>query len=88
MTFASAGLVREEVVAGVSNMQVLYRVNASNNFVPATSVAGVDWVNVNAIQVTLTVTSADINLSTDSATNSGRLQRSFTALFTLRNRVP
>lgn len=85
---AGAVPAREEVVAGVSDMQVLYRVNASDSFVAATSVAAGDWLNVNAMQVTLTVTSADQNISTDTATNSGRLQRSFTALFTLRNRVP
>ena len=78
----------EEVVAGVRDMQVLYRVNTSNSFVEATSVAAADWVNVNAMQVILTVDSADQRISTDLATNSGRLQRTFTALFTLRNRVP
>jgi hypothetical protein len=36
----------------------------------------------------LTVESADARISTDSTVNAGRLERQFTQVVTLRNRVP
>lgn len=81
-------LLTEEVVAGVTDMQVTYRVNGTDNFVDASSVTAANWANVNALTVTFTLISADQRVSTDNTVNSGRLQRSFTWLVTLRNRVP
>jgi type IV pilus assembly protein PilW len=78
----------EEVVAGVTDMQIHYRVSGTDSFVAAGSVTAANWANVNALAVTLTTLSADQRVSTDASTNSGRLQRSFTWLVTLRNRVP
>lgn len=76
-------LVTEEIVAGVNNMLLQYRegVNAALVAVPT------NWNNVNAVQVTLTLNSADRNVSSDSSVNSGRLQRSFTTIVGLRNRI-
>jgi hypothetical protein len=69
-------------------MQIKYRVSGTDSFVDAGSVAAGNWANVNALAITLTTTSADQRVSTAAAVNSGRLQRSFTWLVTLRNRVP
>ena len=82
------GVESEEIVAGVSNMQIRYRLDNGNDFVDAASMAPGDWANVNAALVTLTIWSADQNVSTSTSVNSGRIQRSFTNLITLRNRVP
>jgi type IV pilus assembly protein PilW len=81
-------LVQEEIAAGVTNMQIAYRLNNSNDFVAASSVAAANWANVNALQITLTVQSTDQRISTDATVNSGRLQRNFTSVITFRNRVP
>lgn len=78
--------VAEEIVAGVTDMQISYREAGGTDFGPATAVAV--WNNVNAVMITLTLASADAHLSTEASVNSGRLQRSFTNVITLRNRVP
>jgi type IV pilus assembly protein PilW len=78
----------EEVVAGVTDMQIQYRVSGTDTFVDAGSVTAANWANVNALAVTITAMSADQRVSSDASVNSGRLQRSFTWLVTLRNRVP
>jgi type IV pilus assembly protein PilW len=78
--------VTEEVVAGVTDLQVRYGENNSDDVVDASLVA--DWANVNSIFITLTADSADQNVTTNKDVNSGRIQRQFTYLITLRNRVP
>lgn len=78
----------EEVVAGVTDMQIRYRVDGTDDFFDATSITTTDWPKVNALTVTFTMTSADQRVSTDATVDSGRLSRSFTWLVTLRNRVP
>ena len=84
----AATLVTEEIVAGVTSMQIQYRVSGNTTFVAASAMAAGDWANVNALTITLTMTSADRYVSSDMSVNSGRLQRRFTYLVTLRNRVP
>lgn len=76
----------EEIVAGVSDMQVTYREEGEADFVQAGAVTV--WTNVNAIMIELTMQSADQRISTDTRENSGRLERTFTNIITLRNRVP
>lgn len=83
----SGALVTEEVVAGVRDLQVTYRVAGATDFVAATSIAAGNWVDVNAVSITLTLDSADQRIAT-SVANDGRLQRTFTNVVTLRNRVP
>ncbi len=78
----------EEIVAGVTNMAIQYRVAGTDSFVDATSVTAANWPNVNAVSITLTMNSAEQRVSSDASVNSGRLQRSFTWIVTLRNRVP
>lgn len=85
----NAAMVTEEVVAGVTDMQITYGTNGSDTIVDATALVGAAaWAPVNSVFITLTVQSADANVSTDNTVNEGRLERTFTYLVTLRNRVP
>ena len=83
-------LVQEEIAAGVTDMQIAYRLSNTTDFVDANhaSLTAATWANVNAMRITLTVQSIDQRLSTDASVNSGRLQRDFTSVITFRNRVP
>ena len=76
----------EEIVAGVTDMQISYREAGEMEFEPAAP--GTVWTNVNAVMITLTLHSVDARLSTDASENSGRFERRFTNIITLRNRVP
>jgi len=81
--------VTEEVVAGVTDMQVQYGTNGSDTISDAGSIVGTAaWAGVNSVFITLTISSTDARISTDAATNTGRLSKTFTYLVTLRNRVP
>ncbi len=75
---AGASSQVEEIVAGVFDMQLAYREGSGATF---TATPG-NWDNVNAVEITLTVLSADTRVSVD----QGRLQRSFTSVIGLRNR--
>jgi type IV pilus assembly protein PilW len=78
----------EEIVAGVTDMQITYGVNGSDNIVAANAATSTpDWTKVNSVFITLTIDSTDTNISTDAATNSGKLTRNYTYIITLRNRV-
>lgn len=85
---AGATSITEEVVAGVTDMQLEYREQGAgvDEFREAANV-GI-WANVNAVRITLTLQSADRRVSTEVNVNDGRLQRGFTNIVTLRNRVP
>jgi type IV pilus assembly protein PilW len=86
---AGGAAVTEEIVSGVTDMQIRYGVNGSNTIGDASSlVGGAAWAPVNSVFVTLTVRSTDQRVSTNSATNDGRIERTFTYVITLRNRVP
>jgi type IV pilus assembly protein PilW len=76
----------EELVAGVIDMQVRYREGTRDDFREAALVES--WPDVNAVMITLVLQSADRRVSTDATVNAGRLQREFTNIVTLRNRVP
>jgi len=84
---SGSNLRTEEVVAGISDMQIQYGVNGSDTIAPAASIAAADWANVNSVFITVTVDSSDTNVTTDAATNAGRIRRTFTYVITLRNRV-
>ncbi len=85
---AGATVSVEEVVAGVRDLQLQYRVEGSNAFVDASAMSASDWQNVNAVMLRLTMDSTERNIATAQGANSGRLERTFTHLVTLRNRVP
>ncbi len=82
---AGATIQTEEVVAGVTDLQLSYREQGVDQFREANNVG--NWANVTAVMITLTLQSADQRV-TDTATNSGRIERRFTNIVTLRNRVP
>jgi type IV pilus assembly protein PilW len=80
--------ITEEVVAGVIDMQVQYREQGGgvDTFRTASTVG--NWSNVNAVRVTLTLQSAERRVSTNLDEDAGRLERTFSHIVTLRNRVP
>ncbi len=82
-------VVIEEIVSGVTDMQLRFGINGSDNIVdPTTLVTAADWATVNSVFITLTVMTSSENVSTDRTENSGRLERTFTYLIALRNRLP
>lgn len=78
----------EEIVSGVRDLQLTYRVEDTKDFLDASLIDDADWQNINAVAVTLVLESADARTSTDVSTNEGRIERTFTNVITLRNRVP
>lgn len=75
----------EEMVPGVTAMQLSFRPDAdSADLVPASAVT--NWNTVTAVEATLTLTSVDVRVGTNTA-EQGRLQRSFTTLIGVRNRL-
>ncbi|WP_298611196.1 PilW family protein [uncultured Thiothrix sp.] len=81
-------VVREEIVAGVSNLQINYHRTTLNSWDTATAIDTANaWANVNALRLQLSLVSAESNISTDSSINNGRLQRNFTQIIALRNRL-
>lgn len=86
---ANSAQVTEEIVTGVVDMQIMYRVEDGDEFLPASDItAAGNWETVNAVQFALTVESADGRVSTNLNTNEGRLRRTYSQIITLRNRVP
>jgi type IV pilus assembly protein PilW len=77
----------EEIVAGVTGMQLQYGMNGSQDILNAND-AALDWTRVNSVFITLMIDSADTAVSTDPTANNGRITRPFSYLVTLRNRVP
>ncbi len=73
----------QEMVRGVTDMQILYHQRSTNNFVAAGTVTS--WADIDAVQVTLTLQSDTQRVTTDSAPQP--LTRMLTSTFTLRNRV-
>lgn len=81
-------LVTEEVVAGVTDMQLTFRRDGETDFVAAETLTALQWPDVNAVMVVMAVESADARVSTDGAVNEGRIRRELSQLIALRNRVP
>ena len=81
-------LVTEEIVSGVIDMQITYGVRDTDNISDATTLGSTAaaWLPINSVFVTLTVRSSEARVSTNSAVNQGRLERTFTYLVNLRNR--
>jgi type IV pilus assembly protein PilW len=83
---AGAVIFTEEVVAGITDLQLTYREEGRSDFRAANNVG--TWSNVNAVMIELTVQSGDQRVTTDSTVNAGRIERRFSNIVTLRNRVP
>jgi len=88
-SFPQGAVQADEIVRGVQAMQVLYHEKTGANagkYVTATNV--VNWANVDAVQLTLTLQSVDSRAgATEKVSDSKPLIRSFTTTITLRNRV-
>lgn len=80
--------VTEEIVAGISGLQIQYHVRGAEVWANATAVSTAgNWDSVDAVELALAFESAEAQVSTDAATNNGRLQRNFTLVIALRNRT-
>jgi type IV pilus assembly protein PilW len=80
-----AAPVAEEIVEGVSNMQVRYMV--AGVYRTATEVTALsNWNQVSGVEIALTIEAPDANTST--AGVGARLTRSLSHVVNLRNRVP
>ncbi len=78
----------EEIVSGITDMQISYRLGETNEFEEAD--AGwtlTDWGQVNAVRIALTAESSDGRIATGGSDAAGRLQRDYVQTITLRNRV-
>jgi type IV pilus assembly protein PilW len=86
----NGAVTTEEIVSGVTDMQIRYGVNASNTITTASTLGtgSAAWSPVSSVFITLTVRSTDQRVSSDSTVNDGRIERTFTYVITLRNRVP
>lgn len=85
---AGGAEVTEEVVAGVTNMQMRFRANADNNII-ANAALVADWSAISSVLIQITAESSEINATTATpGANTGRVQRTFNYLVSLRNRLP
>lgn len=76
----------QEIVRGVTGMKITYNMANTTSFVPASSVT--NWSTVDAVQVTLTVQQiSGPNVGINGTTTATPLQRVYTVISTVRNRV-
>jgi type IV pilus assembly protein PilW len=85
----STGVFNEEVLEGVTDLQIEYLLAGSNAFVASTSVAADQWRNVVSVRLTVQMAGAQGN---DAAryrvgTDGEGLRRSFSHVIALRNRM-
>jgi len=80
-------LLTEEIIAGVTDMQITYGRNNVNTVDNGATFTAAQWAAVNSVFISLTVQSLDARVSSSAAVNTGRLTRTFTWIVTLRNRV-
>ncbi|PID48934.1 MAG: prepilin-type cleavage/methylation domain-containing protein [Proteobacteria bacterium] len=79
--------VREEMVVGVSNMQLLYHQKDTDRWDSANTIDTAHaWSDVDAVNTSLTLVSAATGISLDSS-NQGRLERTLSHIIALRNRL-
>jgi type IV pilus assembly protein PilW len=83
----AGALLTEEIVAGVNDLQLRYGRNGNDNVDTGAAFTATAWGEVNSVFVTITLRSSDARVTTSPTVNQGRLQRQFTYLVTLRNRV-
>ncbi|MBU0602784.1 MAG: prepilin-type N-terminal cleavage/methylation domain-containing protein [Gammaproteobacteria bacterium] len=88
---ASAGgsvvlpLVPEEIVEGVTNMQVRYMLDGEADYRTADSITGVGWRNIIGVEIALDIEAPESGTSTAAA--GARLTRTLRHVVNLRNRV-
>lgn len=87
-TGAAAAVVIEEVLPGVQDMQLRFRGTNAGGLLFAPAAAGTTWDDVNAVEIVLTLVSAERNVASDATINADRrLQRTFTSIVAIRNRA-
>lgn len=74
---------KQELVRGVTDMQITYHRDTTNNYVKASKVSGVEWSQVTTVHITLTLQSTNERAGTDQKP----LQRQLDATVALQNRV-
>jgi type IV pilus assembly protein PilW len=79
--------ITEEVVAGITDMQMQFRATASDTIIADASLV-TDWSLISSVLIQITAQSSDTNVSTAPGVNAGRVQRTFNYLISLRNRLP
>ena len=79
--------VTEEVVAGITDMQMQFRATGSDTIIADASLV-TDWSVISSVLIQITAQSSDINVTTAPGLNSGRVERPFNYLISLRNRLP
>ena len=84
-TLRQGALVNEEIAEGVTNMQVTYLLAGAAAYVPAAAVTAVQWRNVRAVNVTLTL-AGQAQGETRVGSDGAALQRQVNYFVILRNR--
>lgn len=79
-------VVTEEVVAGVTDLQLEFRATAGNSIILSPA-AVTDWLTISSVLVAISAQSADVNVA-GTAANNGRVNKTFNYLISLRNRLP
>ena len=80
----------EEVTEGIQDMQLAYLVPGSGSYVPASSVTGTGWRDVNAVRIDLNLVGvAGVQSANEiRGTDGAALTRQLSHVVTLRNRTP
>ena len=74
---------QQEIAEGVDNLQMQYLVTGNASYVDASLISLQDWGNVISARMVVTIASAD-----RAGVGGARLQRNFTHVASLRNRLP
>jgi type IV pilus assembly protein PilW len=85
-TTGTPGVTAEEVAEGVTDLQFEFLPIDGAAYQPATAIA--DWSDVAAVRVTVTVRGGQGSINENVGTDGAALQRQFTHVVTLRNRLP
>lgn len=80
-----AAIAREEIVEGVTDMQITYLVAGAAGYVPASAIAADAWADVSSVRVTLSLQGVGEGVT---GTDGSPLQRSMSHAIALRNRIP
>jgi type IV pilus assembly protein PilW len=80
-------VVTEEVVAGITDMQMRFRANGSDIIIADASLV-TDWSAISSVLIQITALSGEVNVTTSPAVNNGRVQRTFNYLISIRSRLP
>jgi type IV pilus assembly protein PilW len=83
---AGGVVATEEIVAGVTDMQLQFRAQGDDNIIADASLVP-DWATITSVLIRLTSQSGDVNVTTDNTVNNGRVERTYNYLISLRNRL-